>query len=162
MKNIKIAIIDLVIEKIKILRESAERERLDAIEESKEHKGAMASRYDTFKEEAQYLAGAHNARLLELGKTLGALKSVRDFPPIVTKGSCYAIIEVKNLADGSKTKYFLLPAGGGDTCEVNGEKIIALNVSTPMARALIGVVAGDEVEIEIQKTTKRFSIVSVV
>jgi transcription elongation GreA/GreB family factor len=134
---------------------------LGAIEESKAHKGAMESRYDTFKEEAQYLAGGHNARLLELGKILGALKSIRDCPPTITKGSSYAMVEAKNLEDGLGAKYFLLPAGGGNTYEEEGEKITVLNVGAPMARAFIGAVANDEIEIKIQGTTKRFNVVSV-
>ncbi|KKS95606.1 MAG: hypothetical protein UV75_C0011G0020, partial [Candidatus Giovannonibacteria bacterium GW2011_GWA1_43_15] len=57
MKDIKTVIIDRIIDKVETQIKNTERGRLDAIEESKAHKGAMASRYDTFKEEAQYLAG---------------------------------------------------------------------------------------------------------
>lgn len=161
MKNIKTIIINRIIEEVDTHIKNAERGRLDAIEESKAHKGAMESRYDTFKEEAQYLAGGYAARLVELGKTLGALKSIRDYSPTVIKGFGYAIVEIKNLDDGSRSKYFLLPAGGGNTYEVEGEEITVLNVGAPMARAFIGVVAGDEVEIKIQGTTRRFSVISV-
>lgn len=161
MKNIKTTIINRIIEKVESQIKNAERGQLDAIEESKAHKGAMASRYDTFKEEAQYLAGGYSAQLLELGKILGALKSIKDYPPTITKGSCYAIVEVKNLEDGSLAKYFLLPAGGGDTYEIDGKEITALNVRAPMARAFIGVVAGNEIVVKTQETTRRFSVVSV-
>lgn len=162
MKDIKSFVLGLIIEGVEGQIKNAERGRLDAIEESKAHKGAMASRYDTFKEEAQYLAGGHSALLLELSKTLCALRSIKDRPPTISMGSGYAIIEAKNLDDGSKTKYFLLPAGGGNTYEVDGDRITVLSVAAPLARAFIGAVAGDEVEIEIQGTTKRFSVVSVV
>ena len=161
MKNIKTVILDRIIEEVETQIKNAERGRLDAIEESKAHKGAMASRYDTFKEEAQYLAGGFAARLVELGKTLGALKSVRDYSPTITKGSGYAIVEVENLDDVSRVKYFLLPAGGGNTYEVGGEEITILNVGAPLARAFIGSVAGDEIEVKIQEATRRFSVVSV-
>ena len=161
MKDIKTVIIDRIIDKVETQIKNTERGRLDAIEESKAHKGAMASRYDTFKEEAQYLVGGFAARLVELGKTLGALKSIRDYPPTVTNGSGYAIVEVENLDDGSRVKYFLLPAGGGNTYEVEGEKITILNIGASLARAFIVSVAGDEVEIKIQGTTRRFSVVSI-
>jgi len=161
MKNIKTSIIDDVIRRIEAQINRAERGRLDAIKESNAHKGAMASRYDTSKEEAHYLAGGHNARLGELGKTLSALKSIRDYPPIITEGSGYAIVDAKNLDDGSRSKYFLLPAGGGNIYEAEEGKITVLNVGAPMARAFIRAVEGDEVEIKIRGTTKRFSIVSV-
>ncbi len=161
MKNVKTVILDRIIEEVEVQIKNAERGRLDALEESKAHKGAMESRYDTFKEEAQYLAGGFAARLVELGKTLGALKSIRDYPPAVTKGSGYAIVEVENLDDGSRAKYFLLPAGGGNTYEVEGKEITVLNIGAPLARAFIGSIAGDEVEIKIQGTTRQFSVVSV-
>ena len=140
---------------------NAERGRLDALEESKAHKGAMASRYDTFKEEAQYLAGGFASRLVELGKTLGALKSIRDYPLTITKVYGYALVEVKNLENGSRSKYFLLPSGGGNTYEVEGEEISVLSVGAPMARAFMGAVPGDAVGIKIQGMTKRFSVISV-
>lgn len=161
MKDIKTVILDRIINEVEDQIKNAERGRLDAIEESKAHKGAMESRYDTFKEEAQYLAGGYAARLVELGKTLGALKSIRDYPPTITKGSGYAIVEAENLEDGSRIKYFLLPAGGGNTYEVEGEGITVLNVGAPLARAFIGAVAGDEVEIKIQGMTRKFLVVSV-
>jgi len=161
MENIKIVILDRVIKEVETQIKNAERGRLDAIEESKAHKGAMESRYDTFKEEAQYLAGGYSARLLELGKMLGTLKSIRDYPPTITKVYGYALVEVENREDSSRSKYFLLPTGGGNTYEVEGEKITVLNVGAPMARAFIGAVAGDEVEIKIQETTRRFSVISV-
>lgn len=162
MKEIKDIILDYIINEVKDQIKNAEQGRLDAIEESKAHKGAMESRYDTFKEEAQYLAGGYAARLVELGRTLGVLKSIRDCPPTITKGSGYAIIEVENLENGSRIKYFLLPAGGGNIYEIEGEKITILNVGALLARAFIGVVVGDEVEIKIQGMTKRFRVISVI
>lgn len=161
MKNVKATILDRLIEEVETQIKNAERGRQDALEESKVHKGAMESRYDTFKEEAQYLAGGFTARLVELGKTLGALKSIKDHPPTITKGSGYAIIEAENLDDGSRTKYFLLPTGGGNTYEVEDEEIAVLNIGAPLARAFIGTVAGDEVEVKIQGITRRFCVVSI-
>lgn len=160
MKDIKATILDRVIEEVEVQIKTAERGRLDAIEESRAHKGAMESRYDTFKEEAQYLAGGFSSRLQDLGRMLAALRAVRDHPPTGIRVSGYALIEVENIEDGSRSKYFLLPAGGGKTHEVDGEKVTVLNVGTPLARAFIGAVAGDEVEVKIQKTTRRFTVVS--
>ncbi|HCB35796.1 MAG: hypothetical protein A3H73_02055 [Candidatus Taylorbacteria bacterium RIFCSPLOWO2_02_FULL_50_120] len=121
----------------------------------------MASRYDTFKEEAQYLAGGFAAQLAKLEKTLDTLKSIKNYPPTVTKGSGYAIVEVENLDDGLRTKYFLLPAGGGNTYKVDEEEIMTLSINAPLARPFIGSIAGDEVEVKIQETMRRLRVVSV-
>jgi len=161
MKNIKAIILDRLIEEVEAQIKNAERGRQDALEESKVHKGAMESRYDTFKEEAQYLADGFAARLVELGKTLGTLKSIKTYLPTIIKGSSYAIIEAENLDDGSRTKYFLLPASDGNTYEIEGEEITVLNIGAPLARAFIGTVVGDEVEVKIQETTRRFCVISI-
>ncbi len=161
MTNLKTIIVGRIIEKIEAQIKTAEHGLSDAIEESRAHKGAMASRYDTFKEEAQYLAGGYNAQLLELGRMLNVLNSIRDRMPVLTKCADYAIIEIKNLNDGLVTKYFLLPTGGGDVYEVNKEKITTINVDAPMAHAFIGAIVNDEVEVKIQEATRRFIVVSI-
>lgn len=116
----------------KLGNEATTQGREDALEESRAHKGAMESRYDTFKEEAQYLANAQEGILAELTGAAVLLKSLRDNPPRgITQGCLYAIVEAEDLEDGSTAKYFLLPAGGGNTYEIDGEKITALNVMAP-------------------------------
>lgn len=161
MSQAKTIILDRVIEEINIQIKNAEYGRSGAIEESKSHKGAMESRYDTFKEEAQYLAGGYDTQLMELNKILNTLKSIKNFPPSITLGSVYAIVEVKNIDDGTRSRYFLLPAGGGKTYDVGGDKIVAINMEAPIARAFIGTAVGDEVEIEIRGKTRVFNVVSI-
>ncbi|MFA5813872.1 MAG: GreA/GreB family elongation factor [Patescibacteria group bacterium] len=121
----------------------------------------MQSHSDTTKWQMSRRAEAIERSLFETQRALDALKHFVDRPPTITKISGHAIVEVENLDDGSMAKYFLLPAGGGDTYEVDGEKITVLNMGAPMARAFIGAVAGDEVEVKIQEATRRFSVVSV-
>lgn len=150
-------VIKALTQREKDAKQSLETTRRAAIEAP----GAMQSHSDTTKWQMSRRAEAIERSLFETQQALGVLKSIRDYPPTITKGSVYAIIEVKNLNDESRAKYFLLPAGGGDTYEVDGEKITVLNMGAPMARAFIGAVAGDEVEVKIQETTRRFSVVSV-
>lgn len=150
-------VIDTLTQGEKSVKQSLETTRQAAIEAP----GAMQSHSDTTKWQMNQRAGAIEQSLFETKQALGALKRLRDHSPAITKGSVYAIIEVKNLGDGSWAKYFLLPAGGGNTYEVEGEQITILNIGAPMARALIGVVAGDEVEVKIQEKTRQFKVVSV-
>lgn len=161
MKSVKETLLDLAIADIEKQIETAEQGRKDSVEESKAHKGAMASRYDTFKEEAQYLAGGFAARIQELTPLLAALKSMRMRIAVNDKVSGGAIVEVEDTDTGVKTKYFLLPAGGGRVHEVNGEQYSTLTIQAPFARALFGKSEGDEAEITIQGTTKHLLIVSV-
>jgi len=161
MKSVKASLLDLAIANIVQQIETAERGRKDALEESKAHKGAMASRYDTFKEEAQYLAGGFAARIQELSSQLAALKSMQMRLAANSKVSGGAIVEVEDVNTGAKTKYFLLPASGGETYEVNGEQYSILTIQAPLARIIFGKAEGDEAEITIQGTTKHLLVVSV-
>lgn len=161
MTDIKITLLDLAIADIEKQIETAERGRKDSVEESKAHKGAMASRYDTFKEEAQYLAGGFAARIQELTPLLATLKSMRMRITANSKVSGGAIVEVEDIDTGTKTKYFLLPASGGNTYEVNGEQYSTLTIQAPLARSLFGKTEGEEAEITIQGMTKHLLVVSV-
>ena len=58
MSNLKRMVILEVIETLESMLATAQEGRNNAIEESRYHKGAMESRHDTFKEEAQYLMAA--------------------------------------------------------------------------------------------------------
>ena len=150
-------VIETLAQKGKSAEQSLETTRQAAIDAP----GAMQSHSDTTKWQMSRRAEALQRSVFETQQALGILKSLMDRPPAVTKGSIFAIIEVENLDDGLRAKYFLLPTGGGDTYEVDGEKIIVLTIGAPMAHALIGAVAGDKVEVKIQGTTKRFIVVSV-
>jgi len=161
MTDIKTVILDLVIQGVERQIRNAEQGRETAIKDSQSHKGAMESRYDTFKEEAQSLMGGFHIQISELSRIMAALRSIRGHSLPITKGSGYAIMEIENCDDGSKAKYFLLPAGGGDTYDLDGEEITILTVSAPIARALIGTVPGDEVEVKIEKTIKRLRVISI-
>ncbi|MBT9169422.1 MAG: hypothetical protein DDT19_02781 [Syntrophomonadaceae bacterium] len=150
-------VIETLAQREKSAKQSLEAARRAAIEAP----GAMQSHSDTTKWQMSRRAEAIERSLFENQRALGVLKRLMDHPPTITMGSGYAIVEVKNPDDESITKYFLLPAGGGETYEVDGEKIVVLNMGAPLALAFIGAVAGDEVEVKIQKTTKRFIVISV-
>lgn len=158
--------------KIKLLRQAiahleaqiatAEQGRQGAIEESKAHKGAMASRYDTFKEEAQYLAGGFNARIQELSGQLVALKTFENSIATNDTVSLGAIVKVENVDNTETTRYFILPADGGSAYEESGHRYVVLTPKTPLARALFGKVAGDDAEFAHKNTVKHLLVMSIV
>ncbi len=160
--DIKRIILDRVIETVREQTRNAEEGRQRAVQESVFHKGAMASRYDTFKEEAQYLAAGYSTQLQELNRILGTLESLRTDPPTIKWGSLYAIVELEDCEDLSISVYFLLPAGGGEIHEVNGEKITVLTIGSPAASALIRGVPGTTVEMPDEGAAKKFTILSVI
>ena len=56
---------------------AAVRYREDAQSEANSHVGAMESRYDTFKEDAQYLAAGHERAIARLREQLGELRAIQ-------------------------------------------------------------------------------------
>ena len=156
-QNLLQLVIETLTEEEKNAKQSLESTRQAAIDAP----GAMQSHSDTTKWQMSQRAGAIEGSLFETQQALGALKRLIGHSSAIIKGSVYAIVEVKNLGNNSVEKYFLLPAGGGNVYETEGEKITILNMSAPMARAFFGAVAGDEIEVKIQGITRRFDVVSV-
>lgn len=156
-ENLIRCIIENLTEKERNIKQSLETTRQAVIEAP----GAMQSHSDTTKWQMSRRAEAIEQSLLEIQRALAVLKPFADRPPTITKGSNFALIEVENLSDGSRAKYFLLPAGGGDIYEVDGERVIVLTAAAPIAHALIGVVSGDEVEVKVHETTRQFRVFSV-
>lgn len=122
-----------------------------SLNDAKEAEGAMISRYDTFLEEAQYLAGGQNKRLLEAKSVLLLLETFfqRD-ADVSAQVSIGSLVTIENI-DTSKTMKFLVVfdgAGGGIFASPSNEneKISAVSPSSPIGKALFKKTAGEEIE----------------
>ena len=161
MDSLKHQVIAEVIKVTQSMLETAERSREDAIEESKHHKGAMESRYDTFKEEAQYLMVAQDIRIAELNSTISVLTSqLSRLDVTCIRAGAFALVGLEDEL-GEQTLYFILPTGGGVTCAVNDRKVITLNEASPLAQAIKGMAQDEEAELSVGGKKKTFSIVSI-
>ena len=151
MHTIAKALIAQIIADKKAEIERTDQARKVSLEDAKEAEGAMISRYDTFLEEAQYLAGGQNKRLLEAKSVLLLLESFlqRD-TDVSAQVSIGSLVTIEN-TDTSKTMKFLLVfdgAGGGifTSPSDENEKISAVSPSSPIGKALFKKTAGEEVE----------------
>lgn len=111
----------------------------DAQEEANSHKGAMESRYDTFKEEAQYKAGAYARKLVQLNQQLSQIQLIK--PTIQNVANFGALVEAED-----KT-YFLIGYFGPEPIQVDEMEIFPVSISSPIGRLLIDKKAGDEIHI---------------
>lgn len=111
----------------------------DAQEEANSHKGAMESRYDTFKEEAQYKAGAYAKKLVQLNRQLSQIQLVK--PTIQNVAQFGALVESED-----KT-YFLIGYFGPEPIRINNIEIFPVSISSPLGRLLINKKAGDEINL---------------
>jgi transcription elongation GreA/GreB family factor len=141
--------------------ETAERSRNDAIEESKHHKGAMESRYDTFKEEAQYLMVAQDLRIAELHSTVSLLSSqLSRLDVVCVRAGAFVLVGLED-ESGEQAFYLILPTGGGVTCIVGEMKVTTINEASPLAEAIKGLAQDEEAELVVAGKKKTFAIVSI-
>lgn len=121
-------------------------------------------RHDTFAIEASYLAAGQSARVMELEKVraelegylTGATKS-----EVVGPGSLLTYE-----SDGAVHWVLMAKSGGGFriTVGTGGQGVAPvqiLSTTSPLGSELIGLRAGDEVEVEIRGSVKEFRVRSV-
>jgi len=116
----------------------AEQSRREAQEESNRHIGRMESRYDTFKEEAQYLADNYNH---EANKLREALKIVEKHVATTDRdgGDSLDVGSVFGLESGRGLKlYFLFEVGGGIRLHMKDQEYYVITPETPLGRSVRG------------------------
>ncbi|MFT4571199.1 MAG: transcription elongation GreA/GreB family factor [Hyphomicrobiaceae bacterium] len=103
---------------------------------------------DTRAIEAQYLARGLAERaesLRDATITLAALKVARFAPDARVAVTALVALEFES----SESVYFLVPVGGGEQLQVDGETIQTLTPNSPLGRAVAGHRTDDTVEIEL-------------
>lgn len=135
---------DMIQEEIEVTIRAA-----NSAHEAATHEELVAeNKYDTKGLEASYLAGAQARRANELQVQLDELEKFqqRDLKKedSIAIGS---IVELEN-EDGEKSILFLVPSQGGYKVSYKGEVVQTITLNSPMGKALLGKVDGDEVELK--------------
>lgn len=107
---------------------------------------------DTRAIEAQYLARGLAERVETLRRSVAALGrlDVVDFDEGDPIGLT-ALVTLRETegSDDAVSVYFLVPAAGGETVELDGKTIRTVTPASPIGAALMGQLAGDEIELEL-------------
>src|SRR3989344_5413843 len=149
----KRALFESLFNQLTAMISEAESARKDSERESRAHKGAMASRYDTFKEEAQALARGHGKREMDLRQQLARVKSLLTEGHVLTQATTVqtgAIVHVRDLGKGKEFYYLIVNVGGGLELVADGISIHSLSFSTPLGRVILHKEEGDLVEFAIE------------
>lgn len=120
----------------------------DSQSEANSHIGAMQSRYDTFKEEAQYLATAQKIRAIKLE---GSIKECERLMERLSNDTLtYRKIEPGALAvigdEGTPSleKYFLIvPDCAGEWVSIGGRQVLSVTPDAPVIKPFIGLEEGE-------------------
>ncbi len=148
----KIATLNLVRSRLLEMKKQAELGIRDAQMEANSHVGAMQSRYDTFKEEAQSLVAAHQIRLIKLEDDIAIcdalIKKLSDHGfgfDVVEMGAFLTIVsEIQGVEQTQN--YFLVPEGSGMTASLDGINVICVTPHAPVVKPLLGLRSGDEAD----------------
>ena len=127
----------------------AEAARRQAQEDANSHLGRLQSRYDTFKEEAQFLAAAQQHRAAEIDRWLCTLERLLHTHPEALgpadAARVGALVSVAFPENVEVEHYFLLPVGDGSELHAENRVIRPLSIHAPLARRLLGRRIGDRV-----------------
>lgn len=141
--NEKMTILKDLLKKAEKLLADLTKTQKDAQDRANEAEGAMQSRYDTFKEEGQYLSDALKVRCNEAKKTVFMLKQVVDsgISSASHNVQLTAYIEVEFEDNDERGRFLMLPAMAGETVNHN---VTVITPASPVGKSLIGKEEGDE------------------
>lgn len=138
-------LVKAIIETLKVELEKLSQSAKSAHEAATHEESKAEDSHDTRGLEAAYLAGAQNARILELQRTIHYFQhgSFRDFTPESEIG-VGAWVQLEN--NQKKYSYFVATRGGGTVFQFAGQTIQLITPQSPLGEQLIGKSVGDEVE----------------
>lgn len=154
-------LIELLINESQRAEEARARSQADA----NAHGGAMQSRYDTFKEESQYLASGQQLRNLTIMADVHRLKKLlldrrheRSIPSREAKPG--STIQVSR--EGTVRWFILLPGGGGRTVHHEGIDYEVINLNSPLGRELHGKSSGDIIDLHNSRHPVTYEVLNVI
>lgn len=121
-----------------------EKEIKEAQEEANFHKGAMQSRYDTFKEEAQAKKNGLLRQLHEKNRLAALINSIKTTHP-------YDKVELGAIVETDYGNYFISAFICDDLIIVNNKEFLTISLASPLGKALLQRSKGDIVEFNTQK-----------
>ena len=135
---------------------------IDAVKmahESATHEENIAeSKYDTKGLEASYLVQGQAKRVEELEGALAAFNSMEIHP--VNSVMLNALVKLED-QNGKEEYMFIAPASGGLKVEFEGKEILLMTPISPLGKALLGKVSGDEISVSVGRKVKEYKILEV-
>ncbi len=139
--------------------------RDDAQREANSHVGAMESRYDTFKEEAQYLAGAQQKRLQEITAAAIKINEITNNDHLMrgefSRVSIGCLVTVFDEQRDAEKKMVVSPVLGGEKIQWGDVEFVVVTPESPIGKLLIGRAIDDEMNVTIAKRNQTYRILSI-
>lgn len=148
----KVAVLNVIRSRLLEMKRQAELGMEDAQREANSHIGAMQSRYDTFKEEAQSLAAGHRIRLIGLQDDLAVCEALiqklsdADVRFAVVEMGAFFMLEVEVEGEKRIHGYFLVPDGAGMAACLDGVNVMCVAPQAPVVAPFMGLGVDDDCE----------------
>lgn len=140
--------------------ERAKSQALDAAEGATHEDARAEGDKDMRATEASYVARGHAQRTAALEQAIARLShlELRDFTQ-QDAVQLTAVVQIEHA--GRRLLCFLVPVAGGERIEIDGMAVQALSPSTPLGSALLGLVVGEEAEVESPQGTRVYTVTAV-
>lgn len=133
-----------------VLREllgEAEKLKKESQEESSQHIGAMESRYDTFKEEAQYAVATQERKINELSQAITEIQKIINDPEFSKVNRVIELGAIFTLKSADKkSKFLLLPVAAGVKLKDGDDEILVITQNSLIGKSTLGKKIGDQIE----------------
>lgn len=144
----KLAAFQSIKQKLLDMLNAAQESVRDSQSEANSHIGAMQSRYDTFKEEAQYLATAQKIRSIKLEGSIKECERLMErlsndmlaFNK-VEPGALVVISDECKL--GLEKSFLIVPDCAGERVSIGGKHALCVTPDAPVIKPFIGLEQGD-------------------
>lgn len=153
--DVKSSLIEQLIKTTEAELSRAQSARQSSQKDAIEAEGAMLSRYDTMKEESQYLENAFARVVTEQKRNLQRLRvfitELKGLAPTgrASLGSLCKVEQEYDDGEVTTRRIFLAPVAGGASLEMDGEVVKVMTPTSPMGNALLGRSEEEDFEIRI-------------
>jgi transcription elongation GreA/GreB family factor len=163
--NSKKAIFSILAGKAEDMAMRAKEGRDEAQREANSHIGAMESRYDTFKEEAQYLAGAQQRRLQEMTAASLKIGEVANNSRLMSRSfsrvAIGCLVTLIDVDTERETCLVFSPALGGEKIQIGDQEFAVVTPESPIGKAMQGKTVDDEFSLTIAGKRQCFSVLAI-
>jgi len=158
----KPAIRQLIIDKLKVDLDIAQRAAQTAYETATHEENIAENKYDTLGLEASYLAAGQARRVEEIRQALLSFQQLGLVPFDEQRG--IQIGDLITLEDdhGQARQLFLGPDGAGLKVHLGDDLITVITPRAPLGQSLLGKFAGDVVEIRVNGSQQSFEVTRIV
>ena len=154
----KHAVHQLILEKLSVDLDIAQRAAQTAYETATHEENIAENKYDTLGLEASYLAAGQAKRVEEIKQALTLCQAMALRPYDDQRGIAIGVLLGLEDENGRQQWLFLAPDAAGLKVDVVGQPVTVITPRSPLGKSLLGKFEGDEVEILVAGARQHFTV----